>query len=189
MQQYNNQIQANNLAMTRIQTPTSNKTNKNNQTKNRSDSGDKDLSSILAKLNEDVGYCPICENLKNRNRNNPAARKQDAETIAWNAWHSRLQNEIMDISDVNDTPVGTIFSFSFDVDNNGNISKLSVDSNYPSASHRVVRAIKSLTRTAILKFPEGTKRKKVHFEGMFMMSHVTRHSTPNDFNDYEKLLR
>ena len=148
-----------------------------NQTSHNADNDP--ISSILDMLNQDVGRCPICEGIKQGRE----------ENIAWNIWRSRLQNAVMDASDVANTPAGTVYNFSFDVDNNGNISNIKVSSNYPKANSKVESAIKSFSGKSILKFPEGSKRKTVHFKGSFMMSYITRHSTPSDFNDFEKIFK
>ena len=115
---------------------------------------------------------------------------EEEEIIAWNKWRSDLQNKLMRDSKIS-APVGTSFMFSFTVDKNGNISNLRTWSSNPSYNSLAVNVIKPLLlsyqKTAILKFPEGSKRIITNANGGFTMAHSTRYSSPSDYNDYERV--
>ncbi len=117
---------------------------------------------------------------------------EEEEIIAWNKWRSDLQNQVMRDSNIS-APYGTTFNFSFTVDKNGNVSNIntwSVDNNYTPLAKRVIKPIlTSYQHTAILKFPERTKRTIVNVTGGFTISNVDRYSTPADYSDYERIYR
>lgn len=128
---------------------------------------------------ESPATCSICDQLKN-----PRFR---SELIAWNKWRSDLQNTIMDLSSV-DAPYGTLFFFSFKVDNNRRISNVKVISTRPNMNTEInsIRStIITLNGSDLLKFPQGTRRKSVNFSGGFLMSDYEQFSSPEDFRDFE----
>ena len=159
---------------------------RNNSSKNlRRNQKESDIDNLLKMLSSGVGSCPICDELKGYQNNNPSE-----ETIAWNVWRSNIQNKIMDTSNV-EADFGSLFTFSFTVDNLGNISNIEVRSTdrHKKSKENVYNSILKLNKQPILNFPPKTKRTKVKFSGGFMISTYTQYSTPSDFNDYEKIIR
>ena len=131
--------------------------------------------------------CPICEGLHDFENATYKDAKYRDETIAWNKWRSNLQNRIMDDSDI-DADYGTIFYFSFTVDNNRNISNVRVISTnlWDKESTEVVRrAILHLKGKPILNFPPNTNRSSIKFTGGFVIGTTSQYSTPGDYNDFE----
>ena len=131
--------------------------------------------------------CPICEGLHDFENADYKDAKYRDETIAWNKWRSNLQNRIMDDSDI-DADYGTIFYFSFTVDNNRNISNVRVISTnlWDKESTEVVRrAIIHLKGKPILNFPPNTNRSSIKFTGGFVIGTTSQYSTPGDYNDFE----
>ncbi len=123
--------------------------------------------------------CSICDQLKN-----PKIR---AELIAWNKWRSDLQNKIMELSYV-EAPYGTLFYFTFTVDNNRRIKNIRIISTRPNTEEDIknIRStIVSLNGDKMLDFPKGTNRKSVTFSGGFLISDYEQLSTPSDFKDFE----
>lgn len=123
--------------------------------------------------------CSICDQLKN-----PKVR---AELIAWNKWRSDLQNTIMEHSDV-EAPYGTLFYFTFKVDNNRHISNIRIISTRPNTEEDIknIRStIVGLNGDNILTFPKGSNRKSITFSGGFLMSDYEMFSSPSDFKDFE----
>ena len=123
--------------------------------------------------------CSICDQLKN-----PKIR---AELIAWNKWRSDLQNKIMELSYV-EAPYGTLFYFTFTVDNNRHIKNIRIISTRPNTEDDIknIRStIVSLNGDKMLDFPKGTNRKSVTFSGGFLISDYEQFSTPSDFKDFE----
>ena len=88
-------------------------------------------------------------------------------------------------------PLGTAFKFSFTVDKRGRISNLktwAVPSNYnPIAVNYLKPLILSYQGQSILNFPARTKRVITNVTGGFVISTQDRFSTPNDFQDIEKI--
>ncbi|MBQ3311093.1 hypothetical protein IJG72_03360 [bacterium] len=116
---------------------------------------------------------------------------QSEEEIKWNQWHSNLQNKIMQDVDLPDVPQGIAFKFIFDVDKYGKISNIKVwstNSAYtPHAIQYIIPVIKSYQGHSILTFPQGSNRTVVHFEGGLKVSNYEKYSSPNDYNDTEKI--
>lgn len=116
---------------------------------------------------------------------------EQEEEIAWNIWHSNLQNQIMKDTKLPYIPKGTIFKFSFDVDKYGRISSIktySTNPNYtPYAIQYIAPVIRSYQGKDILEFPTGTQRLTTTFTGGWKMSDSAKYSTPNDYNDIEKV--
>ena len=117
---------------------------------------------------------------------------EQEEIIAWNHWRSRLQNQVMMDSKIS-APLGTQFKFTFTVDKYGNMSNIKVWSTNPAYSDLAVRVIKPVLMNyrnkPILNFPYGTQRIITNVEGGFVISRVSRYSSPSDYNDYEHVKR
>lgn len=115
------------------------------------------------------------------------------EEIAWNRWRSNLQNKIMKDSKLPNVPNGTIFKFSFTVDKYGkvtNVKTWSETNTYtPYAIQYIAPVIRSYQGRAILNFPQGSNRFTTNVTGGWKISANAKYSTPQDFNDIEKIRR
>ena len=115
------------------------------------------------------------------------------EEIAWNIWRSNLQNKIMKDVKLPYVPNGTIFRFSFTVDKYGKITNVqtrSDDSRYtPYAIQYIAPVIRSYQGREILNFPKGSRRVVTEAHGAWKMSNNTIYSTPQDYNDVERISR
>jgi len=123
----------------------------------------------------------------------PKVMTQQEETIAWNVWRSNLINQIMHDVKMPNVPEGTIFQFSFTVDKYGKVSNVQTGanpSNYtPYAIQYIAPVIRSYQGRSILNFPTGTARTTTQVTGKWRMSTTKKLSTPQDFNDIEKVIR
>ena len=128
-----------------------------------------------------------------QNQNSNPYMTAEEEIIAWNLWRSNIQNQIMRDSDIEIAPLGTVFTFTFIVDKFGNVSNIKVDCSNPAfmdvARNNVKPAIVNLQKKPILNFPKGTKRTSTVFTGMFLIGTQTRYSTPENYSDYERVIR
>jgi len=116
------------------------------------------------------------------------------EEIAWNIWHSNLQNKIMtDVKMPMGIPNGVIFEFSFTVDKYGKITNVKTyaqPSKYtPYAIQYISPVIRSYQGRSILTFPTGSQRVVKDFIGRWKMSTQTKYSSPSDYNDVERIVR
>jgi len=115
------------------------------------------------------------------------------EEIAWNIWRSNLTNKIMEGTNFPSVPPGTVFRFEFDVDKYGKITNVhtwSVDSKYtPYAIQYMAPVIRNLQGRSILVFPQGTARTSVKAWGAWKISNRTVLSTPDNYEDIEKVTR
>lgn len=122
----------------------------------------------------------------------PKKLSKREETIAWNQWRSDLQNKIMIDSPV-EAPFGTLITYSFRVSKSRTISNIKVNCtnwSYTSKVREVLTpVIKSYSGKDILAFPEGSERKFIDFKGAFLIWFETSFSSPNDFNDFERVQR
>lgn len=113
------------------------------------------------------------------------------EEIAWNRWRSNLQNQIMKDVNMPVVPNGVIFKFTFDVDKYGKVSNVQTWSETkaytPYAIQFIAPVIRSYQGHSILNFPTGSKRVTTHFEGAWRVSSASKYSTPDDYNDIEKI--
>ena len=128
--------------------------------------------------------CSICDKLKD-----PKYRE---ELIAWNSWRSKIQNWIMQHSNVTEADMGTIFYFTFSVDKYRNVKNIKVfctNRNYVGDIKQVRSTIMSLKGKSILEFPEGSNRDRIDFGGGFLIGPYSQFSSPSDFNDVERVLR
>lgn len=118
---------------------------------------------------------------------------QKEEEIAWNVWRSNLQNQIMKDVKLPVLPNGIIFRFSFNVDKYGKITNIYTSSDNPAftpyAIQYIAPVIRSYQGKSILNFPEGSSRVSTEFKGGWKISSSERLSTPQDYNDYEKITR
>ncbi|MBP3821607.1 hypothetical protein J6G99_08200 [bacterium] len=115
------------------------------------------------------------------------------EEIAWNIWHSNLTNQVMRDVNLPKVPNGTVFRFKFTVDKYGKITNLqtwSDNSKYtPYAIQYIAPVIRSYQGRSILNFPVGSARVTNVAQSAWRISNTTRYSTPNDFDDVEKIKR
>lgn len=118
---------------------------------------------------------------------------QEEEEIAWNVWRSNLQNKIMQDVKLPILPYGVVFKFSFTVDKYGRVTNVvtySTNSSYtPYAIQYIAPVIRSYQGKSILNFPEGSARTITDVKGGWKISGNERYSTPQDYNDTEKVIR
>jgi hypothetical protein len=112
--------------------------------------------------------------------------------IAWNAWHSRLDNKILKDAKV---PKGEEFNtvnfLQFNVDSNKNISNIKI-STQPEKYSQIAKKhyldyLISLNGNDILEFPKDSDRKVVLVKLSITTSDKTTYSNPKDFSDYETI--
>ena len=131
-------------------------------------------------------------NIQQPKSKNPYMTEEE-EIIAWNKWRSDIQNQIMIDSRIDYAPLGTIFLFSCVIDKYGNVSNIKTWTSNPDyqsiAKEKVKPAIANLQGKPILKFPRGTQRTSTVFNGAFLIGIEDRFSTPNDYADFEKVMR
>lgn len=118
--------------------------------------------------------------------------KARQEVILWNEWRSNLQNKIMSDVKLPIMPEGTIFKFTFEVDKYGKISNVQTWSLTPAytpyAIQYIAPVIRSYQGRDILRFPEGSNRISTMVEGGWKISQTAKFSTPNDYQDSEKII-
>ena len=115
------------------------------------------------------------------------------EEIAWNIWRSNLQNKIMQDVRLPIMPNGITFKFTFNVDKYGKISNVqtwSTTSSYtPYAIQYIAPVIRSYQGKDILNFPQGSSRTSTTVTGGWKISPTEKFSTPQDYNDVEKVIK
>lgn len=123
----------------------------------------------------------------------PKVLTQKEEEIAWNVWRSNLQNQIMQDVKLPALPNGIVFRFSFNVDKYGKITNIYTSSDNPAFTPYAIQYIAPIIRSyqgkSILNFPEGSSRTATEFKGGWKISANERLSTPQDYNDYEKVVK
>jgi len=128
-----------------------------------------------------------------RTQTAPKVLTQQEEEIAWNVWRSNLQNQIMKDVRMPALPTGIVFKFTFEVDKFGKISNIYTYSENPAytpyAIQYIAPVIRSYQGKSILNFPQGSTRTSTVFKGGWKISANERLSTPNDYNDYEKVIK
>lgn len=124
----------------------------------------------------------------------PANYEYEYRNIDWSKWKSNFVNKILDdslqIKELDRYPDGSMFYYSFIVDDRGKISNISVRSVHLSATDKKIVAnfIQSYEYSYLTKFPENTKRKTARVSAIMMLSSAgTKHSKPSDFSDIEKI--
>ena len=123
----------------------------------------------------------------------PKVLTQQEETIAWNKWRSNLTNQIMQDTKLPNIPNGVLFQFSFTVDKYGKITNVQTGANpanyTPYAIQYIAPVIRSYQGRSILNFPSGTSRVSTQVTGKWRISNTQKYSTPQDYNDVEKVIR
>ena len=118
---------------------------------------------------------------------------QQEEEIAWNIWRSNLQNKIMQDVKLPILPNGVTFKFTFTVDKYGKVSNVQTWSTSPAytpyAIQYIAPVIRSYQGKDILNFPGGSTRIATDVKGGWKISSVEKFSTPQDYNDVEKVVR
>ena len=130
--------------------------------------------------------------LQTQTQTTPKVLTQQEEEIAWNVWRSNLQNKIMQDVKLPVIPNGIIFKFSFTVDKNGRISNVqtyATGTYTPYAIQYIAPVIRSYQGKDILNFPAGSTRVTTNVTGGWKISNNERYSTPQDYNDVEKVRR
>ena len=131
--------------------------------------------------------------IKNENIYPQKVLTQQEETIAWNIWRSNLTNKIMQDTKLPAIPNGVLFQFSFTVDKYGKITNVQTGAdpaNYtPYAIQYIAPVIRSYQGRSILNFPEGTARTSTQVTGKWRISNTEKYSTPQDYNDVERIIR
>ena len=115
------------------------------------------------------------------------------EEIAWNIWRSNLQNQLMRDVKLPTIPQGTRFDYSFTVDKYGKVTDVktyATPSSYtPYAIQYIAPVIRNYQGRSILKFPEGSQRVTTVAKGAWKISASSKYSTPQDYNDVEKVIK
>ena len=118
---------------------------------------------------------------------------QKEEEIAWNIWRSNLQNKIMQDVKLPVMPNGITFKFTFNVDKHGKVSNVqtwsTVSTYTPYAIQYIAPVIRSYQGKDILNFPQGSSRLSTTVTGGWKISTTERYSTPQDYNDVEKVVK
>ena len=115
------------------------------------------------------------------------------KNIDWNTWRSEFVNKILDdsltIRSLDTYGQGAWFFYSFDVSSEGKISNITIKSMYlkDEDKKRVAQLIQSYQYKEITVFPANTNRKSARVSAVMMLSNETKHSSPNDFNDFEQI--
>ena len=140
-------------------------------------------------------------NLKNKsNKISDYAKENEKESeyiykdVNWNNWKSNFVNKILDdsvrLGELDNYSDGTWFYYSFIVNKSGTISNIQVRSPYLSEDDKenFKKFIKKYEYTDITKFPSGTNRRTATVKAVMVLSNeATKHATPDDFHDYEKI--
>ena len=138
---------------------------------------------------------PVAAPVKTVSKPAPAPKVLTAqeEEIAWNVWRSNLQNQIMRDVKLPTIPQGTKFNYTFKVDKYGKITEVktyATPSSYtPYAIQYIAPVIRSYQGRSILNYPAGTQRTIVEAYGAWKISTSSKYSTPQDYNDVEKVIK
>jgi hypothetical protein len=156
----------------------------------------KDMENEINNLEKKIISYKVENDEKEKNmeeteiKNNEEITQQEEE-IAWNIWRSNLQNKIMKEVFLPSIPEGTVFRFSFNVDKFGRVSNVqtyATPSSYtPYAVQYIAPVIRSYQGKDILNFPTGSSRTSTEVKGGWKISASERYSTPQDYNDIEKM--
>ena len=146
----------------------------------------------VEKTEKAVTFVPV-QVVQKENVSTPKVLTQQEETIAWNKWRSALTNQIMQDTKLPYVPNGVLFQFSFTVDKYGKITNVQTGANpsgyTPYAIQYIAPVIRSYQGRSILNFPEGTARTSTQVTGKWRISTTEKFSTPQDYNDVEKVIR
>lgn len=136
---------------------------------------------------------PIVQPQTTQSTVQPKQLTPQEEAIAWNKWRSNLQNQIMKDARLPNVPNGTIFKFSFSVDKYGKVTNVKTWSETqmytPYAIQYIAPVIRSYQGRSILNFPTGSNRVTTDVTGGWKISTSAKYSTPQDYNDIEKVTR
>ena len=139
-----------------------------------------------------VEYPKVEQKIISKPLEQPKVMTQQEETIAWNKWRSALTNKIMQDTKLPDLPNGVLFQFSFNVDKYGKITNVQTGANpanyTPYAIQYIAPVIRSYQGRSILNFPEGTARTSTQVTGKWRISTTEKYSTPQDYNDVERVI-
>ena len=122
------------------------------------------------------------------------------ENILWNQWRANICNNVtsrLDKQFAYVAPAGTIYTYSFDVDNQKRISNVvvKISRGYVNATTQqgifmIQRAIQSLNSSTLLTFPAGTKRTSVKVSsGIERTASQSTSVNANSFNDVETITK
>lgn len=117
----------------------------------------------------------------------------ELKNIDWNVWRSNFVNRITDdtfyIPELDNYPTGTLFHYSFTVDDTGRVYNVRVSSLTISRSDRekIADLIRGYSYKEITRFPAGSKRKSTNVSAILIFSKETEYSSPSDFHDLEQL--
>ena len=129
--------------------------------------------------------------LNAKTESKPVVLTAAQEEIAWNKWRSNLNNQIMKDSKLPTMPNGIIFKYKFTVDKYGKVSNVQTSSTTPGYTPYAIQFIAPVIRSyqgrSILNFPAGSKREFTEVSGAWKISSNSKLSTPDDFNDIEKI--
>ena len=121
------------------------------------------------------------------------------ENILWNQWRADVCNKIggniaPKISKI--AEFGSVYSFSFTVNNNRQISNISVklrrgfeNANSSQVIKLLENEIRTLNGNSILQFPEGTERTTVDVTSGITMTQKSKALDASDFNDTETVTK
>lgn len=121
------------------------------------------------------------------------------ENILWNQWRADVCNKIggniaPKISKI--AGFGSVYSFSFTVNNNRQISNISVklrrgfkNANSSQVITLLENEIRTLNGNSILQFPEGTERTTVDVTSGIAMMQKSKALDASDFNDTETVTK
>ena len=113
--------------------------------------------------------------------------------IDWNTWQSNFVNKILDdsvnIRELDQYSAGSWLYYQFDVYADGRIDNISVRSVVIDKHDKdlVANMIKGYEYQDITVFPANSRREKAQVKAVMMLSNTMQKSTPNDFNDNERI--
>lgn len=143
--------------------------------------------------NRNVTYNNSSQNINNYNTNVNNYDEYRLKNIDWSTWKSNFVNKITDdtfyIPELNNYPTGTLFHYSFNVDNTGKVYNVKVTSLTISKEdkEKIAKMIENYSYTDITKFPANSKRKTAKISAILLFSNETEYSSPSDFHDLEQI--
>lgn len=144
-------------------------------------------------INNNVNVTPSTQEYKDIDTSNYNSNHYVYKSLDWSTWRSNFINKITDdsiyVESLNNYPQGSMFAYSFMVDNTGKIYDVKVRSFQLSREDKdkVAQLIKSYEHTNITKFPPNSKRKMVKVSAILLLSDKTEYSRPSDFHDLEQI--